>query len=177
MDVTARKPRADGTGIQSIMTRKPTRTSLTLERLWQFSLQYYGVRRVKEACLELQNQFRGNVNLLLLLKWLDEKQVTFQEEDWHKVEECLGRSEALLNSYRELRRKYKQHLPDSLYRESLQFELQLEKQQQSDLVECINSISLVPNHGDPLTLRYCRQLGGGHLYEAFSDSASRYAQI
>ena len=50
--------------------------SLTLERLWQFSLQYYSVREVKDACLSLQNNFHGNVNLLLLLKWLDEQQVS-----------------------------------------------------------------------------------------------------
>ena len=133
------------------MSSKHVAISLTLERLWQFSLQYYSVREVKEACLHLQNHFKGNVNLLLLLKWLDEQQVCFQEQDWHKVEECLGRSEALLHSYRELRRKLKLHLPDTLYRESLQFELQLEKQQQSDLVDCINRIELPVNQPKPPT--------------------------
>ncbi|MCW8334379.1 TIGR02444 family protein [Vibrio sp. SCSIO 43135] len=153
------------------MTIEHVRISLTLERLWQFSLQYYSVREVKEACLQLQNQFHGNVNLLLLLKWLDEQQVSFRDEDWHKVEECLGRSEALLHSFRELRRKAKVHLPDTLYRESLQFELQLEKQQQSDLVDCMNSLQLTNNQSEPLTLRYCRQLGGEHLFQAFSEPA------
>ena len=89
------------------MNSKHVSVSLTLERLWQFSLQYYGVREVKDACLNLQNQFKGNVNLLLLLKWLDEQQVCFLDEDWHKVEQCLGRSETLLHSYRDLRRKLK----------------------------------------------------------------------
>ncbi|CAM3847644.1 TIGR02444 family protein [Vibrio aquimaris] len=151
------------------MNSKHVSVSLTLERLWQFSLQYYGVREVKDACLNLQNQFKGNVNLLLLLKWLDEQQAAFLDEDWHRVEECLGRSEALLHSYRDLRRKLKSHVPETLYRESLQFELQLEKQQQSDLVDCINSITLLHNQGEPLTLRYCRQLGGEHLHQAFAQ--------
>jgi len=159
------------------MSSKHVAISLTLERLWQFSLQYYSVREVKEACLHLQIHFKGNVNLLLLLKWLDEQQVCFQEQDWHKVEECLGRSEALLHSYRELRRKLKLHLPDTLYRESLQFELQLEKQQQSDLVDCINSIELTVNHAEPLTLRYCRQLGGEQLYEAFAEPIDDIANL
>ncbi|KLN65658.1 MULTISPECIES: TIGR02444 family protein [Vibrio] len=159
------------------MSSKHVVISLTLERLWQFSLQYYSVREVKEACLHLQNHFKGNVNLLLLLKWLDEQQVCFQEQDWHKVEECLGRSEALLHSYRELRRKLKLHLPDTLYRESLQFELQLEKQQQSDLVDCINGIELELNHAEPLTLRYCRQLGGEQLYEAFAEPIDNIANL
>ncbi|WP_260259985.1 TIGR02444 family protein [Vibrio intestinalis] len=150
------------------MSIEHVRVSLTLERLWQFSLQYYSVREVKEACLNLQNQFKGNVNLLLLLKWLDEQQVTIDEQDWHKVEECLGRSESLLNSFRELRRKLKFNLSDTLYREALQFELQLEKQQQSDLVDCVNSFTLSNATGEALTLRYCRQLGGEHLYDIFA---------
>jgi uncharacterized protein (TIGR02444 family) len=143
--------------------------SLTLERLWQFSLQYYGVREVKDACLTLQNQYKGNVNLLLLLKWLDEQSVCFAEQDWHSVEECIGRTEALLHSYRDLRKKLKQQATDTLYRQSLQFELQLERQQQADLVDCINRIQLEYNHREPLTLRYCRQLGAECLSTAFSE--------
>ncbi|WP_391088959.1 TIGR02444 family protein [Vibrio sp. NH-UV-68] len=157
------------------MSSEHVKISLTLERLWQFSLQYYSVREVKSACLTLQNQYKGNVNLLLLLKWLDEQQVSFSEHDWHHLEECLGRSEALLLNYRELRRKLKFHLPDTLYRESLQFELQLEKQQQSDLVDCVNSITLQVNHSEPLALRYCRQLGGEPLYSVFAQPVDKRA--
>ncbi len=158
------------------MSEEQVRVSLTLERLWQFSLQYYGVREVKEACLKLQNQFHGNVNLLMLLKWLDVQTITFQDQDWLQVEACLGRSETLLTSYRELRKKLKLHLPDTLYREALQFELQLERQQQSDLVDCLNQLTLVPNHDDALTLRYCRQLGGEHLSRAFAISVPQKPQ-
>lgn len=153
------------------MSQEHVRLSLTLERLWQFSLQYYSVREVKEACLSLQNNFHGNVNLLLLLKWLDEQQVTVADADWQNVTQCIGRSEALLHSYRELRRRLKSMVPDTLYREALQFELQLEKQQQADLVECINALALQNNHGEQLTLRYCRQLGCEHLYLAFKTPA------
>jgi len=153
------------------MSQQQATISLSLERLWQFSLQYYSVREVKEACLQLQNQFHGNVNLLLLFKWLDEQQVTFEDHDWHTVQEYLGRSEALLHSFRDLRRKLKAHLPGVIYRESLQFELQLEKQQQSDLVDCINGLILSNNNAEPLTLRYCKQLGAEHLYQAFAPPA------
>ncbi|WP_299687339.1 TIGR02444 family protein [uncultured Vibrio sp.] len=146
-------------------------TSLTLEQLWQFSLQYYSVRGVKDACLALQNQHHGNVNLLLLLKWLDEQQLSFAEQEWHKVQQCLTRSENLLHNYRELRKHLKTHVSDSLYREALQFELQLEKQQQADLVDCINSLALVTNQHSPLALQYCRLLGAENLYHAFSEPA------
>ncbi len=161
------------------MTNKSAELTLTLERLWQFSLQFYGVREVKEACLALQNNYNGNVNLLMLFRWLDEQHLIFQEKDWHLVQSCLGRSEALLHSFRELRRQLKSQVNDALYRQALQFELQLEKQQQSDLVDCINALTLVRNDGDPLTLRYCRQLGGAHLQHAFAipvpnNQRSRY---
>ncbi|EKO3904060.1 TIGR02444 family protein [Vibrio fluvialis] len=149
------------------MSQEHVRIPLTLERLWQFSLQYYSVREVKEACLSLQNNFNGNVNLLLLLKYLDEQQVTPQEHDWQQVVDCLSRSETLIHSYRDMRRKMKAHLPDTLYREALQFELQLEKQQQSDLVDCINRLTLENSYGEALTLRYCRQLGAEHLGTVF----------
>lgn len=146
--------------------------SLTLERLWQFSLQYYSVRQVKEACLTLQNQYQGNVNLLLLLKWLDEQKLAFDKEDWHLVQDCLIRSENLLVNYRELRRKSKSHLPDTLYRETLQFELLLEKQQQSDLVDCLNNLKLSANDGDSMVSTYCQYLQADHLISFFEDSSS-----
>ena len=86
------------------MSNQHAEYTLTLEHLWQFSLQFYGVREVKEACLSLQNNYHGNVNLLLLLRWLDEQQLIFQEKDWPLVQSCLGRSETLLHSFRDLRR-------------------------------------------------------------------------
>jgi uncharacterized protein (TIGR02444 family) len=140
---------------------------LTLERLWQFSLQYYGDRRIKDACLKLQNLHRGNVNLLLLLKWLDEQQLALNEHDLVSLNRALQRSETLLLQYRELRRQFKKELPDSLYRETLQFELLLEKQQQSDLVDCINTLNLSQTHKPNLTQIYCEQLGAESLVPIF----------
>lgn len=148
------------------MNHERAGTSLTIEKLWQFSLQYYSVREVKEACLSLQNNYHGNVNLLLMLKWLNEEGLTFSEQDWPKVADCITRSEHLLQHYREFRRKLKNHVSDTLYRESLQFELLLEKEQQSALVDCINRLPLTPNPSDPLVKMYCRHLGAIHLFEA-----------
>ena len=146
--------------------------TLTLERLWQFSLQHYSVRGVKEACLSLQNNFHGNVNLLLLLKWLDEQKLIFNDDDWGKLLHCLQHTEELLLQYRTLRKKIKPHVPATLYRESLEFELLLEKQQQSDLVDCINSLQLSTNTSESLTLGYCRSLNAEHLFSAFSKPTS-----
>ncbi|MCG3758100.1 TIGR02444 family protein [Vibrio cincinnatiensis] len=145
---------------------------LTLENLWQFSLRYYSVREVKEACLCLQNRFHGNVNVLLLLKWLDEQQLTFPEQGWATIADALARTENLIEHYRDLRRKLKSHLPDTLYREALQFELQIEKQQKADLIACIEQLPLTAQTEQPLTSHYCQQLGAQGLSKIFLPSIS-----
>lgn len=145
-------------------------SSLTLGGLWQFSLDYYAVNEVKEACLCLQNQFQGNVNLLLLLKWLDEQQLSINDSEWPHLLACLSHSESLVHSFRELRRKLKSHLSETLYREALQFELRLEKQQQAELIACVQGFRLSPTKDLALTERYCRQLGAEHLISLFSTS-------
>ncbi|HBV76090.1 MULTISPECIES: TIGR02444 family protein [Vibrio] len=146
---------------------------LTLERLWQFSLQHYSVRDIKEACLHLQNHHQGNVNLILLLKWLDEHELAFSEDQWIQLETAIDRTQSLLSQFRYYRRKAKPHLPDTLYRESLQFELQLERQQQSDLVTCLNQLTLTPQQGIPMTHQYCLKQDAKHLCEHFYATASR----
>lgn len=155
------------------MTKQHASLLLTTAQLWQFSLNYYGIREVKTACLNLQNQFNGNVNLLLLLAWLDQHQLTIQAEDWVSLENTLDHSESLLLPYRELRRKLKNHVSEPLYREALEFELQLEQRQQSDLVEHINTLTLYSATEKPLTQQYCLKLGCEHLFTSFETSAEQ----
>ncbi|WP_413479385.1 TIGR02444 family protein [Vibrio hibernica] len=147
----------------------PSLFPLTRERLWQFSLQHYHTQGVKEACLQLQNNHQGNVNLILLLILLDEYQITLASADQHQLQQALQCSEVLLTQFRDLRRRYKSHLPDTLYRDSLKFELQLEHQQQGDLVKCINSLIVRPRTEQdlPLSHQYCQQLKAEHLCTLF----------
>ncbi|GAD80596.1 TIGR02444 family protein [Vibrio ezurae] len=149
------------------MNSTPNRL-LTLDSLWQFSLRYYCVQEIKEACLHLQNHFHGNVNLLLTAKWLDEQHLSFTESQWPKVIQSLGRTEPLLLHFRELRRKSKAHLPESLYRDSLQFELQLERQQQADIVALLHQLPLTTVTQPHLINDYCHQLGAQQLAEIFN---------
>ncbi|MGO1297485.1 MAG: TIGR02444 family protein [Vibrio sp.] len=140
---------------------------LTLDQLWQFSLQYYSAREIKEACLHLQNHFHGNVNLLLTLKWLDEAKLTFAPQDWSTLTHSLTSIESLLRDYRELRRKLKTQVSDAVYKETLHFELQLEKQQQTALVNCINTLELHHCDTPQLVEQYCLQLGAERLARIF----------
>ncbi|RQW61633.1 TIGR02444 family protein [Vibrio viridaestus] len=160
------------------MSERHVTLSLTLENLWQFSLQYYSVRAVKEACLSLQNRFNGNVNLILLLKYLDTHNVAIGDNDWHLLLECLHRSDVLLHDFRQLRRQLKTHVPDTIYRQSLEFELELEKQQQADLVECANHLTYRLRNEDKglLTTRYCMQLTADNLADIFAKPVQNNQQ-
>jgi uncharacterized protein (TIGR02444 family) len=152
------------------MDEKHVSLSLTIEHLWQFSLQYYGVKDVKEACLSLQNHFGGNVNVVLLLKWLDDQHVSINKLDFERLVNSTATTDKLLNRYRELRKALKIHLPDPLYREALQFELQLEKQQQADLINCVNQSQFFPATNCSLTQQYCQSLNASHLSDIFSKN-------
>lgn len=156
------------------MTQPQDFSPLTSEDFWQFSLHYYTVAGVKDACLTLQNRYHGNVNFALLLIWLDQHQLSFDRQGWQQLWHSLQRCEHLLTDFRELRRKLKASVVDTLYRESLQFELHLEQQQQHDLVATLATLSLVKNTDSPLAWQYCHQLGASDtLYQSLVPNASR----
>jgi uncharacterized protein (TIGR02444 family) len=43
---------------------------LPTHEFWRFSLKFYGKQTVKDICLELQNSYEINVNILLFCCWL-----------------------------------------------------------------------------------------------------------
>lgn len=70
--------------------------------LWQFSLTVYGERCVQECCLQLQNEYDANVNLLLYCCWLAYAVVPLTRDElidncelvtfWHNNITCVLRS-------------------------------------------------------------------------------------
>ncbi|WP_261816510.1 TIGR02444 family protein [Vibrio gallicus] len=149
------------------MAKSTPNQTLTVDNLWQFSLRYYSVREIKEACLTLQNQFDGNVNLLLALRWLEQHRLTFPKQQWPQLQQSLERTESLLHDFRQLRRKTKQYLPNSIDKESLQFELQLEREQQVDIVAAIHTLTITTATTENLIDEYCHQLGAKQLIDEF----------
>nr|WP_153447939.1 TIGR02444 family protein [Vibrio algicola] len=147
---------------------------LTAEAFWQFCLERYQQPGVESACLTLQNQYQGNVNLLLLYIWLDQQKLTLAPQEQERLKQSLQPTQALLAQFRSLRRQYKTHLPASLYRESLTFELQLERQQQEYLVEALNALPLQARSQQhiPLSHQYCQQLDAEGLCLFFFKNIS-----
>ncbi len=115
---------------------------LTSEAFWSFSLSHYNKQGVQQAALELQDKHHGNVNLALLLIWLDSLNIHFSASHFSCLEVAFRQSDELLQTYRKLRKKIKNAQDPTLYQDALRFELQIEKQQQNDLINALLRIPL-----------------------------------
>nr|WP_086940684.1 TIGR02444 family protein [Thaumasiovibrio occultus] len=141
---------------------------LTAEQFWQFGVEHYQRQGVKYACLSLQNHYQGNINLALLLIYLDLHKAFLSEAHIQSLIAALEPSQSLLLPYREMRKELKLQLKKAGYQQLLGFELKLEQQQQADLLRVLATFHLVCNDGDaaPNNLSYyCLQLGAQPLIQ------------
>ncbi|MCG7496945.1 TIGR02444 family protein [Vibrio sp. Of7-15] len=133
---------------------------------WQFSLNHYRKKGVQEACLTLQDTYQGNVNLALLLIWLDEHTISITASNISTLIDALAPSQTLIQPYRALRKQAKTYLPTELYQQHLQFELTLERQQQQDLINRLNQLPRSGANNSALLSHYCQHLGAQSLLSA-----------
>ncbi len=141
---------------------------LTTEQFWQFGITHYQRKGVKHACLCLQNQYQGNINLALMLIYLDKQKVFLNEDQIQQLITVLESSQGLIAPYREMRRNLKLQLKSTGYQQLLNFELLLEQRQQYDLISTLAEFSLVQNDADaqPGNLSYyCLQLNAESLIQ------------
>lgn len=105
---------------------------LGAEKFWQFSLTLYGVPAVKHTCLVLQDDFGADVNLILLMCWLDAQRLTIGDDCLKTLIAVAGDHQTnLIGPVRKERRKAKgTHAYDKL----LARELELERDEQKALV-------------------------------------------
>ncbi|SIO17666.1 TIGR02444 family protein [Salinivibrio sp. ES.052] len=153
MDGATRRVGNPGGGIQSTLTPGMANAA----DLWQFCLHHYDKQEVKQACLKLQDEHQGNVNLALLLAWIESYGYGLAPESLTQLKHALSRSEHLLIAYRHLRRDLKPRVGSGQYKKMLNFELSLEKFQQQDLVDALNRQTWLTQAASPLAY-YCRQL-------------------
>lgn len=148
---------------------------LTSEAFWSFSLSHYKKHGVQQAALELQDKHHGNVNLALLLIWLDTLNIHFSLSHFTLLEHSLIQSDKLLQSYRQLRKKIKHTQTAALYQDALQFELQIEKQQQEDLIAALLRIPLqvkTKEKSPSLLADYCTRLNANSLILALETNTT-----
>ncbi|KXF82804.1 TIGR02444 family protein [Enterovibrio coralii] len=154
---------AGTTGRDGSRVPRPIKNNATADGLWQFCLHHYGQQEVKHACLKLQDQFKGNVNLALLLAWIEDAGFSLSPHSLSALRKTMAQSETLLSRYRLMRRDLKPQLSRGAYQKMLNYELTLEKFQQQELITCLNQLDWEET-GPPALESYCTQL----------DTAARY---
>jgi uncharacterized protein (TIGR02444 family) len=110
-------------------------TMLQAAEFWTFSLNLYAQRGVKPCCLVLQDEFKLNVNILLLSCYLNRLNILLPAKGYAALSKGIKDSESQLRAMRKKRRKSK---GTPAYRDLLQWEIQLENQQQQEIVTNLN---------------------------------------
>ncbi|BBN80143.1 hypothetical protein PA25_01280 [Pseudoalteromonas sp. A25] len=119
-------------------------STLDEQAFWQFSCAVYQQGSVQHTLLTLQNEQHKNINLCLLLYYLDTLNLQLSHTTFvHLDALCQSLDAHLLAPHRKIRRSLKaQFITHSEYSEIrqqlLQSELQLEKLQQSELIRALN---------------------------------------
>lgn len=116
-------------------------SSFNSDSFWQFSVEFYSLEPIKQACLTLQDNFDFNVNLILLCCWLDGLCVKLSAGQLHQLKGVVKNSDKELKQHRKLRTGSKNQA--DRYAALLQQELELERVQQSVLVSTLNSMEVV----------------------------------
>ena len=120
------------------------------EQFWQFSEQHYARPGVAAACLQLQDDYDANVNLLLLLVMLEERGLSLAPRHLLPV---VRQRAGLFKQWRHLRRQLKDKLSTDDYLALLRHELALESWQQQELLAALQQTPPSSN-GDSGLLSY-----------------------
>lgn len=124
---------------------------LDAEDFWTFACTQYARAGMQGALLTLQEDEHKNVNLILLLMYLDELGITLTAEQFAELcTECEAFDRCVLHPQRKVRATLKQqHKHYQAYAElrqhMLKAELAQEKLQQSLLIDYLNQHPLQPN--------------------------------
>lgn len=119
--------------------------TLSSEQFWQYSLNLYSA--IKDLCLQWQDHFGVNINLLLFLLYLDKQQQSVSEAQLQLLEDLLKHfSTEVTQSIRALRRTLpspwlESDMQQPLRQQLLSTELAAEKLEQQLLVQQFNQLS------------------------------------
>jgi len=123
---------------------------LNSDHYWQFACQLYSEGGMQARLLDYQNQQGKNVNLCLLLYYLDSLNLVISQAQLNKLEQSISEfDQQLLKPLRATRGYLKTNQTEiadyaAIRKELLSAELKLEKQQQQMLITTINSFALTP---------------------------------
>lgn len=120
------------------------------EQFWQFSERHYGRPGVAEACLQLQDDYDANVNLLLLLLMLEERGFSLDPALFLPFILPIAQTRSgMFKQWRQLRRQLKDKLSTDDYLSLLRHELELESWQQQELIQALALLPANNNSDGP----------------------------
>ncbi|MDN3378487.1 MULTISPECIES: TIGR02444 family protein [unclassified Pseudoalteromonas] len=123
---------------------------LNSDDFWQFACDLYSKGDMQTRLLAYQNQQGKNVNLYLLLYYLDSLNLAISQNQLNKLEQSISEfDQQVLTPLRATRGYLKANQTEIadyaiIRKELLSTELKLEKQQQQMLITTINSFALTP---------------------------------
>ena len=80
-------------------------------KLWSFSEQTYSLPEVKDICLDLQNNFDADINIILYCLWIADKCIKLNQEDVKAlIQATLPWQNSILKPLRDARKMMKQHI-------------------------------------------------------------------
>jgi hypothetical protein len=101
---------------------------------WQFSLSHYAQANVPSHLLNLQDHWKGNVNIVLLCHWLDHQSLALSNADWIALFHKKDETDPVIQAHRQYRKQNKQNLTTKQYNTLLKQELHQEKAQQAQFI-------------------------------------------
>lgn len=116
---------------------------LTPSQFWDYSVARYGQKEVAPLCLDLQDNYGVNVNLLLFMCWCIEHQTVVNFFQFQTLKNGIADSEAQLHQHRSERRQAKTNCDDDTYNALKAQELLLERAQQKIIVEQAKQLELI----------------------------------
>ena len=125
---------------------------------WQFSCRLYSEGDMQARLLDYQNQQGKNVNLCLLLYYLDSINLVISQTQLNKLEQCIREfDQQVLQPLRAARGYLKTNHTEiadyaAIRKDLLSAELKLEKQQQEMLIDAVNKFRLA-THPEPNNIR------------------------
>lgn len=113
------------------------------EQLWRWSLALYPA--IKTTALRWQDEFAVNVNLLLLLLYLQRNQLQISKADIQQLQTAVALQQQRFTApLRQLRRQLPGHLTDNaathFKQQILQAELYSEQLEQQQLLQCLQGL-------------------------------------
>ena len=120
------------------------------DTFWQFSLEVYEREGVAEALIDLQDSYQANVNLCLLCAFVQRAGSLLERDQLEALVQSLESADARLIPLRSERRAIKQTQPQR-YKALLSQELELERQQQQDLIDTLNRMTIRQDKQDVIS--------------------------